>query len=371
MSVFDFSGQWTGKSVGDPSGKLVLDLDCTPEGSTGFAYLFSPTVDVPSSLAEVQIKTSKSKFTLEVFPHPFDGRIGYILSKGELENHFPEVSYPTVVQIDFERKSKDILIVTWRSDIETFGHGELERCKLPKVSNLDGEGEVTSWEDFKNFATKLNFRDQIFRGQSKPYPLQTTFHRTSRKVLHYYLNNDIQILHRSVTGRTKHVFNLDRPADLGAIMNLAQHHGFPTPLLDWTYSPFVAAWFAYQSALVSKKVTNVVRIYALNRLGLMKFPQYQNITHAVPHTSLLETLAIDNDRAIPQQGILMLTNVQDIEAHIFGLEQCSGIPLLRAYDLPIDDARDALNNLAMMGITRSTMMPGIESICLDLKERLF
>jgi FRG domain len=374
VSAFDYSGQWLGYSEGEPPGRMMLDLDLdkTTGTSYGIAYLFSsePAV-IPSSFATVSFDSEDSIFSVKSTPKPFDARIGRALTLSDLSTYFKEVQFPDSVSIDLTRFSDDIIDVKWSTDIRTIGSGRLVRTRMSKVSDRESEPSVLTWNDYKRHVSKLNFRDFIFRGQSHPYPLQTTFHRSTRKILPAYLNNDIPLLYRSITGRIRHVFNLDHPDELGAMLNLAQHHGFPTPLLDWSYSPFVAAWFAFERVGNKRKSGEKVRILAINRTEFLKLSQFQNLTFTLPHLSILEALAIENDRAVPQQGLLMLTNLQDVEAHIADLERDLQTKLLIAFDIPIEDARDAMNDLAMMGITRSTLMPGIESICLDLKDRLF
>jgi hypothetical protein len=167
------------------------------------------------------------------------------------------------------------------------------------------------------------------------------------------------------------VFDLSSPQQNGAFLNLAQHNGFPTPLLDWTHSPFVAAYFAFTN-VDGTDPSAPVRIYAFNSKSYSRrYQQHQTITFTAPHFSIIEPLAIENERAVPQQGLLALTNLNDIEGYLLQQEKAASEQFLFAFDIPRAEAPKALRDLSLMGITQATLFPGIESICGEHRSKFF
>ena len=364
-------GQWTGYSEGVPDGKVICDCEIRDGLQKAVAYLFSESPKIPSTVIEFNFPEYQEAFELDVKIHAFDTHQGRLLRPDEIAGLFPGIQFSETAKLKFQRKSADLLEVRWSTAVGTNGFVSLSRSRVPKTSELPMLSTVTSWKEFKEKVSEFRFSEFVFRGQSRRYPLQTSFHRTERKILHYYLDEDVPSLHRSITGKTAHLFDLERPQQFGAFLNLAQHHGYPTPLLDWTFSPYVAAWFAFSGALKDIDSEEPVRILCFDKKEYSTLQQMQNLTFAPPHFSILEALAIENDRAIPQQGLLKLTNVQDVETFLTDLELSLGKTFLTAIDLPRSETLVVLNELAMMGITRSTMFPSIESICLDAREKMF
>ena len=100
------------------------------------------------------------------------------------------------------------------------------------------------------------------------------------------------------------------------------------------------------------------------------FPQILNLTMPRPHLSILESLAIENERLIPQQAASTVTNIDDIELYIRSKESHDKT-YLSAIDLPVHDREKVLQELRYMGITAGSMFPGLDGACEELKERNF
>jgi FRG domain len=249
----------------------------------------------------------------------------------------------------------------------------LPRSKAGAPSEL--EAAAKDWEGYKKYASTLEGRNFLFRGQNNPWRLRTAFHRNGRADLTRFLNEDIQILHRHLSARTKHLFNLNNAAENGAFFNLLQHHGYPTPLLDWTYSPYVAAFFAYRgisNKMAAKAAPSAkVRIHVFDQSRWkIDWNQVLMLLTTAPHLSFLEFMAIENERLIPQHSASTVTNLDDIETYIRSKETQEKT-YLTAIDLPVRERRKVVHELSYMGITAGSLFPGLDGACEELRERHF
>lgn len=87
--------------------------------------------------------------------------------------------------------------------------------------------------------------------------------------------------------------------------------------------------------------------------------------------SFVDLLSYDNPRAAPQQSEFTLTNIDDIENHIVGIEHALQTRFLYAIDIPASERSRVLSDLEMMSINHASLFPGVEGICNSMRYKHF
>ncbi len=363
-------GQWRGTFQGTNGGDIIVEIDEFETHFEGCAYLYDADASLPATFAWVRTpdKARSSQFSVQLgtldpsteLPVPFSA----IAAK------YPDVTFPETALVASSWDDHS-LSLQWQSNIGTNGTATISKSRSAERSECPVL-PIRNWDSFKKYVENLRPGQFIFRGQANQWRLRTAFHRSGRADLRRYLMQDIPALHRHLSAITSHVFQLQDPMQNGAFFNLVQHHGFPTPLLDWSYSPYVAAYFAFEARPSRKpRKRDKVRIYVFDkRAWCDRLPQIQSTTTRRPHFSILETLGIENRRMIPQQALSSFTNVDDIESHI-RFNENDGVQYLTAIDLPLHERPTALRELQLMGMTPGTLFPGLDGACREFRDRLF
>lgn len=362
-------GQWIGslRTEGLPSpGVATLSIE-TVRPDFAFACIDQMN-GLPPSRLDLEFVHTKNTFTAKSLgvAHVFDWQKGILVPTAQ---HTDAGRFTVSERIFVEGTIEDrILRGVWSGDSGASGSFDL-RNGIGEPSVAD---ETVSWSDFKSYCAALvkQRREYVFRGQaSSTWDLRTTLHREERYDLVRYETANCAPVVRELSGRMGRRYNLTLGNEFGAVLSLAQHHGFPTPLLDWTRSPYVAAYFAV-SGMSEAGACPRVFVFDAGKWSA-HVGQPANLSDPRPAVSIREFEAYDNPRHFPQQSCHTFSNVADIAGWIRQIEGIRNERYLTVIDITHDDRGDALSDLAYMGVTAATLFPGLDGVCRTLKERMF
>ena len=187
--------------------------------------------------------------------------------------------------------------------------------------------------------------------------------------------------------RKAHVYLSDRSVlgdDLRCLA-MMQHHGAPTRLLDFTKSPFVAAFFALENA------TDDAAVYALNTPRLWNAaprfdsrltrdaidPRVQGnfARHFAVDTHALLWFGDPTDmdrRLVAQSGLMVMPGIIDAPLDELLASYDSDEPLIERAVLARSMREQAMRTLYRMNVTQATLFPDLEglarSIAYELEE---
>jgi hypothetical protein len=211
-----------------------------------------------------------------------------------------------------------------------------------------------NWPVFRDLVSGEQPPGRLYRGQaSTAWRLQPSLFRLdSRPKLERYLAEMVPSVHDAISGSLDFTLNLSLPRDLSRFLAILRRYEFPTPLLDWTRSPLIAAFFAFDHALAT--ASGHVAIWQLDvTAGALATLPIEIVT---PHPS-------DNPTLLAQDGMhlrFLTESPLDVESTSF--DGAAPEPLVR-FDLPASAALVALADLENLGIHAGSLFPGGCKVC--------
>lgn len=254
--------------------------------------------------------------------------------------------------------------------------------------------EITleSWDEFNRIIRKDRYHRWIFRGQSNYiWPLESSLLRAFRDAetvgamaVEYPTNErrrlsiETAIIDKFKANAHLYLSSLPEKNDQISWISLMQHHGTPTRMLDFSFSPFVAAYFAIETG------TDDAAIYCIDRKIFKRTNNYllsqncQDLHDKIfssgnenePSLYIFEP-KFSNQRLLAQQGIFLVpSNLTFSHEEILDHYKLNSTEAFK-YRIPSSLRKEGIKWRKQMNINAATMFPGLEGFCKSLKHLTF
>jgi hypothetical protein len=227
---------------------------------------------------------------------------------------------------------------------------------------------VRSWDEYSR---KVDlYKGWAFRGHAdSAWRLMSTLGRYLNAYVkrEFWASQEERIMR--IFQRKGHLFltHIPERSDTFQWLALMQHHGSPTRLLDFTWSPYVAAFFALE------RTTTQGAVWAVNPKKLVNVTERLNkfLEGSLNGAIGIGEPFVMNTRLIAQSGTFVVTRDEGFAIEAIVAAYADPEDTLVKFELPADLVRPlGMRALYMMNITNATLFPDLDGLARSLAYEL-